>query len=193
MKPRYTTLVALVQQKRAEVTKPTNNQPAQTGQRKENIMSFSVSDLALMDAKDFNVRESGRRYGEAIEGLKAEVAQLDIPAVMNPAAVAFLIARWKGVQGAFFQCLDTDRAAQGLCEAVRNLIATGTDDLDAEGADWKSQHRLASVLIQNCLEIPKPLQNINEELRLACQCEWPEKLFPALLPVLLWEFGRHRP
>jgi len=156
-------------------------------------MSFSISDFARADRPDFEPYAAGERFGEAIEGLKAEVAQLDIPAVMRADAVSFLIARWKGVKGAFFQCLDTDRAAAGLCEAVRHLIVTGHNDHDAEGSDWKEQKRLADMLVQECLELPQPLQNLNERLRVACEREWPEKLWPALLPVLLWEFGRHRP
>lgn len=87
----------------------------------------------------------------------------------------------------------TDRAAQGLCEAVRNLISTGHNDLDAEGADWKSQKRLADMLVQECMELPKPLQNLNEQLRVACEYEWPEKLWPALVPLLCHSFGTHRP
>ncbi len=157
-------------------------------------MAFSVSDYARADRPDFNPREAGQRYGAIIENLKAEVSGLKVPAVMRPDAVAFLIARWKGVQGAFFQCLpDTDRAAQGLCDAVRHLVATGHNNLDAAGSDWKSQKKLADMLVQECLEMPRPLQNLSEPVRLACEHEWPEELWTELVPLLCHAFGTQRP
>lgn len=156
-------------------------------------MSFSISDYALADAKgQFNPREAGERHGQIIERLKAEVAGLKIPAVMRPGAVAFLADRWKAVRSAWFYCQDTDMAAEGLCDAVRNLIATGHNDLDADGADWKSQYQIATQLVQGCMEMPRALPNLSEGLRVACQYESIEDLWPALVPLLLWEFGRHR-